>query len=236
MAGYSVKFIRWGGYSFDEATIHGLADEAAKFAEMAVDTEISLEDGHTITGSNVSELIGDSFLKSFAIKQVMIRAFNYAKPDSRRSIMIILRDRLLFEGVLVDMTADRQSCTVTRTELENIIDGKRQWYAKMFISSGWALLLALGWCGCAAAIGATIMSSYFPGQWSFAALGSLAGLVIGIGSISIMHRMFPKVTFEIGISSRKGESARVWRVTVGSVLILGIIVAVIGGLIVEHIR
>jgi hypothetical protein len=63
----------------------------------------------------------------------------------------------------------------------------------------------------------------------------LGGGLVAVASGLAMSRMFPKLVFEIGVSARRGERAKTWRVTVGSVLILGIVAAAMGGLIVEMI-
>jgi hypothetical protein len=77
-----------------------------------------------------------------------------------------------------------------------------------------------------------LVSSYWPGPLLSSLLAALFGAgLLGSGILFLMSRMFPKVIFEIGVSARRGESAKFWRVTVGSVLILGIVVAVVGGLI-----
>jgi MFS family permease len=61
-----------------------------------------------------------------------------------------------------------------------------------------------------------LVSSYWPGPLLSSLLAALFGAgLLGSGILFLMSRMFPKF----------------WRVTVGSVLILGIVVAVVGGLI-----
>jgi hypothetical protein len=63
-----------------------------------------------------------------------------------------------------------------------------------------------------------------------------SGSVLGIAGVYLMRRTFPRVIFEIGVSKRKNENAKLLRRTIGSVLIGEIVAAVIGGLIVEKIK
>ena len=49
-------------------------------------------------------------------------------------------------------------------------------------------------------------------------------------------KMFPKAMFNIGKSASVAESAKTWRNIVGSVILLGIVVAAIGGWIVERFK
>ncbi len=236
MTDFSVKFIRLGGYSFDEETILELVRQASSFVKTDVDVEATLRGGHSIVSKNVQELFEDNYVKSNLIAQLVIRAWNtQAKP--LRKVMIILLDSAFGEGISVDLSADRELCTITRAEMQNIIDGRRQWYSGLYIGGWWLLLLALLWCVCMGALSGALLSAYLPGQWAVAVIGALiSGSVLGIAGVYVMRRMFPRVTFEIGGSKRRSESAKLWRITIGSVLILGIVAAVIGGLIVERIK
>jgi hypothetical protein len=203
---------------------------------MDVDLEAHLEGGHIVISKDARELLEDSFLKSNFIEQIQIKAFNLNPLDQRRTIMIFLRKGLA-GNVFLELDGDRQAGTETRRELENIIKGKREWYAWLFIPTGWAFLSQLIWCVVIGAICGATISRFFPGQWVFTTFAVLIGaLVLGLGSIFLFYRMFPRIAFEIGASRRKSESAKLWRITVGSVLFLGILAAVIGGLIVEWIK
>ena len=236
MTDFSVKFIRFGGYSFDEETILELVRQANSFMKTDVDVEATLKGGHTIVSKNLQELLEDSYVKSNLIEQLVIRAWN-TEVKPLHKVWITLRDSGFGEGISVDLSADRELCTMTRAEVQNIIEGRRQWYSRLYIEGGWLLLLALLWCVCMGAVSAAMLSAYLSGQWAVSVIGGLiSGSVFGIAGVYVMRRMFPRVTFEIGRSKRRSESAKLWRITIGSVLIVGTVAAVIGGLIVERIK
>jgi hypothetical protein len=79
-------------------------------------------------------------------------------------VWVTLRDAGFAEGVSVELSADRESCTVTRVEVANIIDGGRQWYSWLYIQGAWLLLLAILWFVCMGAVSAALLSAYLPGQ------------------------------------------------------------------------
>jgi len=243
MTDFSVTFIRLGGYSFDEATIIGLVGQAIEFLKIDLDAEktffqveATFIGGDIITSKKVEEILQDSYVKSKPIVQLAIRSMNTEAKPLRR-VTIVLRDSQFGEGVNVNLTADRASCTLAGQEMQNIIDGCRQWYSRIYISGGWLLLFALFWCSFIGALSGILLNGYLPGQVAVAVIGALiSSSVLGIGGIYVMRRMFPRVIFEMGLSKRRMENARLWRKTIGSVVILGIVVAVIGGSIVEWIK
>jgi hypothetical protein len=241
MTDFSVKFIRLGGYSFDEETIFEMVRQLSSFLQTDVDVEATLKGGHTIVSKNVKGLFEDTYIRSNPIVQLVIRAYNTeAKP--LRKVWVILSDAGFGQGVSVELSADRESCTITRAEVQNLIDGRRQWYSWLYIQGAWLLLLALLWCVCMTALSGALLSAYLPGQWPVAVIGAvITGSVLGIAGVYVMRRMFPRVTFEMGASRRRGESAKFLRRTIllGLViggLVIGIAAAVIGGLIVERIK
>ena len=83
MAGFdfSVKFIRQGGYSFDEETILALVRQLNSFLKTdAADVDVTLKDGQTIVSKNVQELFEDTYVTSNLIVQLVIRAFTTEAP------------------------------------------------------------------------------------------------------------------------------------------------------------
>jgi hypothetical protein len=57
MTDFSVKFIRFGGYSFDEEIILELVRQANSFMKTDVDVEATLKGGHTTVAAAPSALV-----------------------------------------------------------------------------------------------------------------------------------------------------------------------------------
>lgn len=167
VSNFSSKFIRRGGYSFDEATIGTLVQRSSQFAGMDVDVEVTFEDGQSIATSNFQDLLEDSYVKGSVIKQLVIRAWNMTKAPELAHVMIIL-NTIGSEGVSVVLKADRQSSTITRSEIQNLIDARRQWYSWLFPSPGWLLFLYVIWYGSVAVISGMLVGLSMPGQVSVA--------------------------------------------------------------------
>jgi hypothetical protein len=222
MSDFSSKFIRRGGYSFDEGTVIDMVRQSSQFAQMDVEIEASLADGQTITSTNIQELLEDPYVRGNVIDQLVIRAWNTKAAPLLRHVMIILRNNAAGEGVLVLLRADRNSCTLTRAELQNLIDGRRQWYSRLFPTAGWLVLLKSIWSISVAVVTGMLVGLWVPGQVSLALWCALISLLtLGTAGIYLMNTMFPMVLFEIGRSQRRAENARLLRNVVGVVLILG---------------
>jgi hypothetical protein len=142
-----------------------------------------------------------------------------------------------FDAVNVTVSGDREAGSSLRADIQNIIEGQRQWYAFAYPGWWWAVLWTAIWL----VVGFAILFSFEKaGLWSGKDMGVwpplLVVMILACGGLWLMTRMFPKAVFEIGFSNRRAASARVWRSIVGTVIILGTIVAVVGGLIVERIK
>jgi hypothetical protein len=234
MVGYTSKLVRWGGYSFDEPSIYEIAKRAEALAGSAPNLTARLAGGDELKATNVEELLADTLLRSKQIVQLEISANDYPRDCY---VWIYLRDRVAFDAVNVNVTVDRQSGSTARADIESIIEGQRQWYAVLYPGLWWLPLWAFIWFLLAAyliSLGLRAMSA--PGIFLPALVTTVGATLAAVIAIFLMSRMFPKVVFEIGFSKRRSESAKLWRVTVGSVLGLGILAAVIGGFIVEHIE
>jgi hypothetical protein len=233
---YSTNFARWGGYSFDENSVYELADQVKEFSGVDAELEASLQGGHIITGKNAQEFVAEAFLKNNMIEQLIIQAWDIG-ADPHRSIQIILRDRTFFDAVSVGISGERQASMAARMQIQSIIGGGRHWYALFYPHGWWSSVLSFILWLLIVAILAELLSLYSSAQWPVALfVAVVGGSLVGSAGMFVLRKMFPKVVFEIGTSKRKGETARFWRMTVGSVLILGIVAAVIGGLIVEKLK
>lgn len=202
---------------------------------MDVDVEVTFEDAQSITTSNVQDLFEDSYVKGSVIQKLIIRVWNTKNAPELKHVMIILSS-VGAEGVSVILTSDRQSSTATRAEVQNLIDARRQWYSRLFPSPGWLGLFQVIWYISVAVFSGMLMGLWMPGQVSIALWVALvSGLTMGTMGIYLMDAMFPRVLFEFGRSERRGASARTWRKTVGVTVILGLIIAVVGGILGELI-
>jgi hypothetical protein len=163
MPDYSAQFYRHGGYSFDERSVYELAEQVKTFSGLDAEVEAKLIGGHTLTSKNVKELVTDAFFRSNLIEQLVIKAWNMDLTP-HRSIQIILRDRPMFEAVNVSISGDRQASIAARAEIDSIIAGQRQWYARLHLPFLWYLpvqmvfYLMIG-VGCG-----FVASTYWPGS------------------------------------------------------------------------
>lgn len=230
VSNFSSKFVRRGGYSFDEATIVEMVRRSSQFADMDVDVEITFEDGQQITTSKVEDLFDDSYVKGSIIKQLVMRAWNTKQTPALKHVMVILRNEFS-EAISVVLTADRQSSTTTRVELQNLIDGRRQWYSSLFPTAAWLSILQIIWLISVAIAGGILVSVWMPGQVSIALWVALVSVfTVGVLGIRLMDAMFPRVLFEFGRSERRVGNARMWRNTIGGGVMLALIVAIAGAI------
>ena len=75
------------------------------------------------------------------------------------------------------LRADRNSCTLTRAELQNLIDGRRQWYSRLFPTAGWLVLLKSIWSISVAVVTGMLVGLWVPGQVSLALWCALISLL-----------------------------------------------------------
>jgi hypothetical protein len=137
------------------------------------------------------------------------------------------------------MSGSREECTVLRTDIESIIEGRRQRYATFIFPKNpnfnlKEVLLNIG----------VLVVTLFIVPYFKIHMNSLEGFLEFLGvyvSVAIAIRfnatlfgrlMFPKLIFEIGKSANRGKSAEFWRTVVG----VGLVVAIIGGIAVEFLK
>ena len=136
--------------------------------------KVLLTDSNAALGKSVASEISD---RGNVIDQLVIRAWNTKAAPLLRHVMIILRNDAAGEGLLVLLRADRNSCTLTRAELQNLIDGRRQWYSRLFPTAGWLVLLKSIWSISVAVVTGMLVGLWVPGQVSVALWCALISLL-----------------------------------------------------------
>ena len=238
---YSAQFAKRGGYVFDRATISNLHKIASAFIGDEVTITLKLAGDHTIEGNDINSILNDFYVISRRIVRLDIdgRTNNTEPP---RRISISLRSKEAFTPVIdVTITGDRTGSTATRTEIENIIEGRADWYSRFFLPIhpvpiiSWIIVVAMI-CGSitwtfhalfegAPVIGDKVQTSY------------IAETVMLLSAVFVLKsKMFPKIGFDIGKSSSYVNAAKIWRTVVFSGIIIGISVSVVAGLLVEKFK
>lgn len=142
--------------------------------------------------------------------------------------------------IQVRMNGDRESCVKVRTELENILQGSELRYSQFVVSHKFGFYIAYI-IGIPALIFVALLivhqlfglemvhddkiSIWILVEW----------VVICAAFFGLKKKMFPKMMFDIGRSTKVSESAIFWRNLVGIGVGVGLTMAVLGGLIVERV-
>jgi hypothetical protein len=226
MATYATSFTKRGGYSFDERAIADLWNQAKSFVGDDANITVKLEGDHEIRLKEVNELFEDAFLRHNFIEQLSIYGSDFrAEPVKNISIS-------LGYYVWVSISGDRQECAVKRTEIENILGGRRIWYSKLFAGG------VVKWF-----LGGVIVSGIinFVAERIRRRVGLddsfLSATIIALPLIVLVvllfatakDRMFPRLVFELGKSAQVGKRAEYWRNAVG----IGVVLAFVVGIAVD---
>jgi hypothetical protein len=230
---YSASFRKSGGYTFDRETIIDLFNITRRFVEKDLTVDVLLEGDHSIESTDIESVLNDLYVKNKLIEGISITGYNF---DSNPQRLTQIRLGMGWNAVSVRISGEKDQSTNARTELENVIDGRADWYSKLIRKP--ILLTAIIAGIIAAGIYAT-HSRYNANPFGTVISGISFVVEIGVAwfiMLFLLDRMFPSLTFSIGRSSSQVESARVWRTVVFVGIILSLMVGVAAGFIVEFIK
>jgi hypothetical protein len=233
LARYSANFLKVGAFIFDAESISDLYQIVRKFTAKEPTVRIALDSDHQIQSTNLQDVLDDLYVKNKNISQVQIDCMG---PEDR-SAHIKLRQDPFGQTVDVSIQGERAASIEARTEIENIVNGRKQWYGlphPLVWISAWVVCLILG---STAALLLTMRGVFDTGGRSVILIGNGSFLSVflfialwtsvTLGLIYLLHKSFPPMLFNIGKSADRVRSAAVWRrVTfVGGILALAVGIA-----------
>lgn len=141
---YSSSFDLTGAYSFDEAAIVDLWNVGFAFTGEEGKTKIAieLEQDHKIESSNPTEILQDPYVKHRRIIRVNIDCTNYRADPSKRVSIELQVAPAPTAPISVRISGKRDASTAVRTEIENIIRGRRLWYSTHVFPNSFAAAVA----------------------------------------------------------------------------------------------
>lgn len=235
MAEYTTSFYKVGGYSVDEGTIAALWKQANEFLGKS-DTEIEteLEDSHTVKVKDIKEFFDDVFVKGHKIEQIAISGARYDSNPVRR-FSIKLRTERTRNAISVELTGERQECTVRRAEIENIPKERALWYSVWIFSDlSYAITAALS-CVAGGVAGVFIGKFDLP-ILELVSLCVAISIFVTFARLHLERPFFPQLIFEFGLSARSGVRAAYWRNVMGVGVILSLVTGVVASLIVAWLK
>jgi hypothetical protein len=235
MPDYSTSFAKFRAYNVTPDTLASIVNAAKKFIEASPTITVYLEDDHNIEDTNLDALVADSFVRGKQIKRITI--------DGRKTLFDPLVNRSISVNFEVDLlhvaevriAGERDRSLAARREIETILEGAETWYAPMFwprsmllfqlsifipIIASIALGVLVTWL-----LGAEIRKDFVSG-WTVVPVAAFVSAYFGL-----KNRLFPKLTFDIGRSASRIQSARYWR----NFLLTSILVGIVLKLAIDHI-
>lgn len=239
MATYETSLDYTGGNRFNKDALLAICNSVQKFVaadnseNMDVNLTLQFADNHIIKGPDFEQLLDDQFAMSKALQQFEVAGLNY-KTKRRMSVEI---GHPYAAPIRIRIAGDRDTCILARGEIENIIEGTREWYRPLVSRDEW-------WY--AGVVNPIILIIIFASLYSFERhqkwLDDPAGTkdLINVGLQTafvafILGRLrtylFPRIEFDIGKSGMKAANRSGMRNVVLVVIVLGIIVGVISSVI-----
>ncbi len=238
MASYSSLIKKSRCYLFDKEAILECWNAAQQFLGKRPDLSIMLTDNSSIQGANPQEILDDIYLKSKLINDVKIEG---AQTDTNPTKALTLA--ITSKAVELRVSGTKDDCVRVRAALEDLIDGQVQsfswvrelWDSKVLLFVKGVLLLVLY------LLLLTLQTEFTP-----FANQQLQGLWVSLAGVEILaiawlatysiKRMYPRLTVEIGKSAELGQTAAEWRDRTFQFFVIGVIGAVVGGLIVAWLK
>lgn len=235
MSGYSTSFSRYRAYNVTPVALAGLVSAANAFLETSPTITIHMEDDHDMAGVELDDLLADSLVRNKIIKRVDIDGRKTLRePLVSRSISITFEADFL-QVVKVGISGERDRSLTARREIETILEGAEYWYAPIFLPRTMLVFQVSIFLPIAlAAVAAVFLTWLFGGVvtqtsvtfWVLLPFAILLGVYFGL-----KDRIFPKLTFDIGRSADRIQSARYWR----NILLTSIIIGIAGKLAIDRL-
>jgi hypothetical protein len=225
MPDYSTSFTKYRAYN---EALAAIVNAAKKFIEASPTITVYLEDDHNIEENNLDALIADSYVRGKRIKRIAIDGRKTLfDPLVNRSISVNFEVDLL-QIVAVSIAGERDRSLTVRREIEIILESAEFWYAPIFWSRSSLLLFQLPifipvFVASAAGVFVTWLfggevRANFISAWALLASAAFTAAYFGL-----KDQLFPKLTFDIGCSANRIQSARYWRNFVLTSILVGIV-------------
>jgi hypothetical protein len=227
MPDYSTSFTKYRAYNVTPETLAEIVNAAKKFIEASPTITVYLEDDHNIEDNNLDALIADSYVRGKSTKRIAIDGRKTFDPLVSRSISVNFEVDLL-QTVAVRIVGERDRSLTVRREIEIILGGAEFWYAPIFWPRSSLLLFQLSIfipVVVASAAGVFVtwlfggeIRANFISAWALLASAAFTAAYFGL-----KDQLFPKLTFDIGRSANRVQSARYWRNFVLTSILIGIV-------------
>lgn len=232
MAKYSTDIKLSGAYVLDEEAINELWSTAKEFLGTEPEVNVSLADDINLASTDPKDLFSDILTRSKLIQRILINGYG-----NGRRLRIRLQGEEFFSPVSMSLSGEKDATIKTRSLLVELLNAHSMAYS--WVVSRWkAVTLTVLFV--ASFIAILVLTPYLPGpstpQFILGVLGGGFLGFVGTGAIAaVLQKMCPPLVFRIGKSAEKLESAQRWRQTLLTVVLLGIVVSIVGGVIVEFI-
>lgn len=195
---YSTSFRKRGGFIFDVDSVVHLCRIVRDYCGVAPTLRINLEGDHTIEDTDESILESDSYVRSNRIISLRIETplgtpGRYAQVELSRSSLSAVEVRIIGE---------QTAAIALRSQLENFLQGRRQWYSWLYLGEGTLAsavsllsLTVLCWVGVA-----VLHFVFWPESIKHDGVGTLIafeGLLLGLVLLLFAQKMFPRLAFDI---------------------------------------
>jgi hypothetical protein len=237
MVSYSANFQKHGAYRIDQATIQQLLRVVKEFTGVSPKITFKLHGDHEIEHTELRELLDDTYVTSKNIAEAEIEGLG---REASISIKLCVPE-VMDLPIMVRINGDREKCVGARTKLEAIFQGSEEWYSRYMFPRIFGFYLGYIVGVPALILAAIIMVHHLVGQEMLTGDGKIYGwavlewFAIWATCFGLKRRMFPKMMFDISRSADLAKSALFWRNLVGTGVAVGLIAAVLGGLIVERV-
>jgi hypothetical protein len=202
MADYSSTFRKAGAYFFSQEAIVDLWNIGQTFLGEPPDLEVKLDGDHNISSTDPAQLFSDFYVKNKYIQEIEINGCNVrTKPN--RQLSVKLSTEGWKSGVMVYIAGKKDECIKARTDIESIIDGRRNNFpnvtAKPLVSMSFLLVFF-------STIFLYLHAMLTPGLNAQNHLLLIAVVLAEALAISLfievtLFKMYPRMTFEIGKSA-----------------------------------
>jgi hypothetical protein len=218
-----------GAFVFTAQAIADIQKVALEYIGREPDIAVQLEGSHTIQSKNLDELISDIYVKSRNIHGVEISGHS---ERATRHIDVNLGGTSI-SPVYFRISGDRDASIKARTQIGEIIDGRKQWYSILGSNNlpliGWVLFsVAMAVLAAYAIHGMNIVNE---GDKTFITVrGGPLGIGMAIVEIGVIIWLcllarlkgFPRLLFDVGRAADRVRSAAVWRNVFFGIVVLGL--------------
>lgn len=237
---YKTYIEKYDAYSFDAATIKDLWSLLKTFSknEARLTIKITLEENNIVEASDPDVLFQDPYVKYKYIKSIEISTSNYDGGSFSLASIGLRENSGWTMPIDITISGERDLSTTLRSNIEDIINGRRLWYARFMLPDDYAyhLLMLIVLIGAMATAVSFFHKYYGPVNSQDNILLVIVEALVFTGLLLFGKRLlFPSMSFEIGKSAQRATRAASLRRFVFGGILLALIVGVISALIANRI-